>query len=72
MHIEFRRGDAKERDHLEDLGLDERIICNCILKKWYGTTLTGLLRIKTGQVARACECGNEIPGSLKCGSIFAS
>jgi hypothetical protein len=28
MHTEFWLGDLRERDHVEDLGLDERIILN--------------------------------------------
>jgi hypothetical protein len=27
-------GDLKKRDHLEDLGIGERIILKCIFKKW--------------------------------------
>ena len=39
----------RERDHLEDPGLDERIIIKYIFKKWDGAR-TGLiwLRIRTG------------------------
>ena len=32
MHAGFGRGKPKEGDHLEDLGLDRRIILKCILK----------------------------------------
>jgi hypothetical protein len=32
MHTGFRSGDLRERDHLEDLGVDGRIILECILK----------------------------------------
>jgi hypothetical protein len=28
-------GDLRERDHLEDLEIDRRIILNWIFKKWY-------------------------------------
>jgi hypothetical protein len=29
-------GDLRERDHLEDLSIDGRIILKCIFKKWNG------------------------------------
>jgi hypothetical protein len=43
-------GDMRERDHLEDLGADGKIMLKWIFKKWDGETLTGLiwLRIGTG------------------------
>jgi hypothetical protein len=46
----FRWGDLRERDYLEGLGVDGRIILKLILKKWDGQALTGLrwLRIGTG------------------------
>jgi len=36
-------GNLKERDHLEDLGLDDRIILKRILKKWGGEAWTELI-----------------------------
>jgi hypothetical protein len=33
LHIGFWWGDLRQRDHLEDLGIDERIILKWILKK---------------------------------------
>jgi hypothetical protein len=43
-------GNLRERDHLEDPGIDGRIILRCILKKWDGRALPGViwLRIGTG------------------------
>jgi hypothetical protein len=43
-------GKSEERDHLEDLGMDERIILRWIFRKWDVGTWTGSswLRIETG------------------------
>jgi hypothetical protein len=50
----FLWGHLKERCHLEDLGIDERIILKLIMKTWDREARTGL-----GQVARAGESSNE-------------
>jgi hypothetical protein len=34
VHRGFCWGDLRERDDLEDLGIDEKIILKCIFKKW--------------------------------------
>ena len=54
--------------HLEDPGINGRVILKWIFKKWDGEGWTGLswLRIGTG-VAGTCECGNEHSVSIKCG-----
>jgi hypothetical protein len=46
----FWWGNLSERDHLEDLDIDDGIILKCIFKKWNGGAWTGLiwLRIGTG------------------------
>jgi len=43
-------GDLRKGDHLEDTGVDGRIILNCIFNKWDGEEWTGSiwLRIETG------------------------
>jgi hypothetical protein len=38
----------KERDHLEDLSVDGRIILKWIFKKWGGETLIGLIWLRIG------------------------
>ena len=48
MHTGFCWGNLKERDNLEDPGLNESMICTPILNKWAGRTGTGLIRLSTG------------------------
>jgi len=50
MHRGFWWDNLRKRDHLEDIGVDGRIILKFILKTWDGEEWTGLmwLRITTG------------------------
>jgi hypothetical protein len=59
-----------ERNHLEYLDVDGRIILKRFFKKWDGDVLTRVigLRIGTGDVV--CECGNEPSGSIKFGEFL--
>jgi hypothetical protein len=43
----FWWGDVRERDHLEDLGVDGMKILKLIFKKWVGAW-TGLIWLKLG------------------------
>jgi hypothetical protein len=64
------RGNLRERDHLGDPGVDERIIVSWIFKKW--DVGYGLDRAGSGyrQVAGTCECGNGPSVSLKFGEFL--
>ena len=44
----FWWGNVRERDHLEDLGVDGRIIVKWIFKKWDGDAWAGLLWLRIG------------------------
>jgi hypothetical protein len=50
VHTGFCWGHLREGDHLENPGIDGRIILKWIFKKWDGGAWTGLiwLRIRTG------------------------
>jgi hypothetical protein len=47
MHTGFWLVNLKERDHLEELGTDGRIVLKCVLKKFDWRVLTGLIKLRT-------------------------
>jgi hypothetical protein len=55
---------------LGDTGVDGRIILGLIFKKWDVSVRTGLGWLRIGQVAGACECGEEHSGSIKRGEFI--
>jgi hypothetical protein len=59
----------REGDHFGEPGVDGSIILKWIFKKWDGVTWTGLSRLRIGTGGDSCECGNEPPGSVKCGEF---
>jgi hypothetical protein len=50
----------KGRDHLEDLGIEGRIILKWILKKYDVNVWTGFSWFRIGSVAGCCEHNNKI------------
>jgi len=68
-HIGFWWGNRRE-DHWGDLGVDGWIILGWISRRRDMGIWTGLgwPRIETG--GDACECGNELSGSIKFGDFL--
>jgi hypothetical protein len=48
VHTGFWLGKPRERDHMEDLGVDERMILQCMLNKSFGKVWTGLIWLRLG------------------------
>jgi hypothetical protein len=48
MHTRICWGDRIERDHLENLGIDGRIILKWFFKKWDWEAWNGLLWLRIG------------------------
>jgi hypothetical protein len=63
-------GNLRETDHWGDPGVDGMIILRWIFRKWDVGVRTGLSWLRIEQVAGNCECGNEFPGSIKCGEFL--
>jgi hypothetical protein len=62
----FGWGNLGEREHLEDPGVDGRIIIRWIFKMWDVGTWARSIWLSIGRVAGTCECVNERSGSIKC------
>jgi len=66
VHTGFWWGDLMEGGHLEDLGVDGRIL-KWILKKWDVGHELDLCGSGQGQLEGTCESGSKPSGSIKCG-----
>ena len=64
----FWWGNLRKRDHLEDPGIDKRIILRWILRNWDGGVGNELdcSGLGQGKMAGTCECSNEPLGPIKC------
>jgi len=60
----------RERDYLEDSGIDGWIILRWIFRKWDIGAWTGSSWLSLGTGGGTCECGNELSGSVKCGEFL--
>jgi len=56
----------KESRHLEDMGVDGRIVLQWTLKYWCEDRGPDAFSWRQGQEAGRCEHGNEPAGSIKC------
>ena len=54
----------RERDHLENPGVDGTIILRWIFRKWDGVDWIDLTQDRTG------KCGHEHAGSIKCMEVL--
>ena len=69
VHTGFWWGNLRERGHLEDPGIDGRIILKWILGKWDGGYGLDWFGAGKGQVAGSCDCSDELSGSIKYGVL---
>jgi hypothetical protein len=60
----------KESYHLENQGVDRRIILRWIFRKWDVGVWTGSRWLRIGTGGGTCECGNEPSDSIKCGEFL--
>jgi hypothetical protein len=59
----------RERDHLEDLEIDGKIVFTCFFQKTDGN-MDWIIWRRMGASGAFCDCGNEPSGSIKCGEFL--
>jgi hypothetical protein len=70
MNIKFCLESLKGRDHLEDIGVDGRIILKRIIWKYFGSVWTGFVCITIGPMAGSFKYSNEHSCSIKGGGFI--
>jgi len=70
VHTGVWWGNLRERAHLEEPGVDGRIILRWIFGKLDVGAWTGSSWPSVGTGGGQCECGNEPSGSIKCGEFL--
>jgi len=70
VYTGFWSENLKNRDHLENPCVDEKILLKWIFRKWDVGAWTGLIWLRIGIGGGTCECGNETSGSIKCGEFL--
>jgi len=58
-------GKPDRKNHLEDPGVDGRIILTRIFRKWDMGASIGSIWLRIGTVGCICKCGNAPSGSIK-------
>ena len=72
MHKGFYWENLRERDHLENPGIDGRIILQWIFKTLGGWACTGFVWLRIGAGSGYFECCNEPSGSINVGNLLTS
>jgi len=63
-------GIPEGKNHLEDPGVEGRIILRWIFSKWDVGAWTGSSWLRIGTSDGTCECSNEPSGSIKWGEFL--
>jgi hypothetical protein len=70
VHTGLQWGNMREGNHLEDPGLDGRIILKWIFERLDERAWTGSIWPRKGYVMGSCQYGDEHSGSIKCGEFL--